>query len=249
MKALIIDDEKKARRLLNVILSENCPEVTQIEEAPDLPSGVRLIHSFEPDIVFLDIEMPGYSGMQLLEFLNPAQVTFELVFTTAYNQYAVKAFELNAIDYLLKPLHTEQIEQTIKKVVTRRGKNQVSKQLFELQSTLQANHISKIAFPLTDSILFVALEDIIFLCADRMYTKAYTVSDGVIMVSKPLKFFSKYLDDLPSFFKPHRSFIINLNRIKKYVHTEGGYIIMENGETVTIVKERKKKLFNLIQGI
>lgn len=248
MKALIIDDEKKARRLLNVILSENCPEVTQIEEAPDLPSGVRLIHSFKPDIIFLDIEMPGYSGMQLLEFLNPAQITFELVFTTAYNQYAIKAFELNAIDYLLKPLHSEQIEQAIKKVQARQGNNQLNNQLLELQTSLQSNQISKIAFPLADSILFVALDDVIFLCADRMYTKAYTVSDGLIIVSKPLKFFSKYLEGLSNFFKPHRSYVINLNRIKKYVHADGGYIIMENGEIVTIAKERKRELFNIIEN-
>jgi len=98
MKVVIIDDETKARRLLSILLTENCPDVTEIEEAEDLPSGVRLINHFQPDIVFLDIEMPGYSGTQILDFLSPEQINFELIFTTAYSQYAIKAFELNAID-------------------------------------------------------------------------------------------------------------------------------------------------------
>jgi two-component system LytT family response regulator len=115
MKALIIDDEQKARHLLKFLVEENCPQITEIELAEDLPNGIRVINTFQPDIVFLDIEMPGYSGLQILDFIAPEQVNFELIFTTAYSEYAIKAFELNAIDYLLKPLRDEQVETAVAK--------------------------------------------------------------------------------------------------------------------------------------
>ena len=117
MKVAIIDDEKKARRLLTILITENCFQITEIREAENLPAGVRLINDFQPDIVFLDIEMPGYSGIQILDFFNPSQINFELVFTTAYSQYAIKAFELNAIDYLLKPLRPDQVVSRWTKLV------------------------------------------------------------------------------------------------------------------------------------
>ncbi len=248
MKAIIIDDEKKARTLLRILLEENCPEIEEISEAENLPSGVRLINQKKPDIVFLDIEMPGYSGIQLLEFFNPEDINFEIIFTTAYSQYAIKAFELNAIDYLLKPLRPEQIEQAVQKARNKIGKGAISQQLQELKNTLQAPHVSKIAFPMTDGILFVAIDEIIMLTADRMYTKVYTKNDGELIVSKPLKFFLSNLEDNSSFFRPHRSYLINLKYIKKYVNTDGGYIQMDNGEIASVSKEKKKELFELLQS-
>jgi len=181
MKVAIIDDEKKARILLRILLEENCPEIEFIEEAEDLPTGVQLIHRFKPDIVFLDIEMPGYSGIQLLDFLTLDQITFELIFTTAYSEYAIKAFELNAIDYLLKPLHPEQIEQAVQKVIKKKGQTQLSRRLEELKDSLQSPDFSKIAFPLAEGILFVNFDEIILLVAERMYTKVFTQKDGVII--------------------------------------------------------------------
>jgi len=248
MKVVIIDDETKARRLLSILLTENCPDVTEIEEAEDLPSGVRLINHFQPDIVFLDIEMPGYSGTQILDFLSPEQINFELIFTTAYSQYAIKAFELNAIDYLLKPLRPEQIEQAVQKVKEKAGQTQLSLRLEELKNSLQAPNISKIAFPLSDGVLFVAFDEIILLSAERMYTKVFTQNDGDFLVSKPIKFFLNNLENAQTFYRPHRSFLINLRHIKKYMNRDGGYIMMDNGEMVSVAKEKKKELFELLQN-
>ena len=150
MKAVIIDDESKARNLLRILLEENCPQIQQIEEAPDLPKGVALINKFHPDIVFLDIEMPGYSGVQILDFFTPEAITFQIIFTTAYSDYAIKAFELNAIDYLLKPLRDDQLEAAVKKAIDQIGKSKVSERLEELRNTLNVRNIRKIGLPISN---------------------------------------------------------------------------------------------------
>jgi two-component system, LytTR family, response regulator len=248
MKAVIIDDEQKARHLLKILIEENCPQITEIEDAEDLPKGVSLINQFKPDIVFLDIEMPGYSGIQLLEFFTPEQITFELIFTTAYSEYAIKAFELNAIDYLLKPLRDEQVEQAVQKAVKQIGKSKVSERLEELKNTFRATSIRKIGLPVSNGVLFVEFDAIIMMEADRMYTKVSTISDGELLVSKPMKFFIDLLQEATEFYRPHRSFLINLKHIKQYVNSDGGYIIMNNQKTVGISREKKDEFFEVIQS-
>ncbi len=247
MKVVIIDDEKKARTLLRILLEENCPDVEHIYQAENLPLGVRLIHQEKPDLVFLDIEMPSYSGIQILDFIDPKDIQFELIFTTAYSQYALKAFELNAIDYLLKPLRPDQIQQAVSKVKEKVGRKQLTQRLEELRNSLSAPSISKVAFPLSDGVLFVAFDELISLEADRMYTKVYTKNDGDFIVSKPMKFFAKHLENIQYFYRPHRSYLINLQYIKKYVNKDGGYILMDNGQMVSVSKDKKKELFELLQ--
>lgn len=248
MKAVIIDDEAKARNLLRILLEENCPQITEIAEAESLPQGVGIINSLQPDIVFLDIEMPGYSGIQLLEFFTPEQIKFEVIFTTAYSHYAIKAFELNAIDYLLKPLRDEQVENAVKKAIQQIGKSKVSERLDELKNTLKASNIRKIGLPVSNGVLFVEFDAIVMLEADRMYTKVYTSSDGDILVSKPLKFFIDMLEGVKEFYRPHRSYLINLKHLKQYVNQDGGYIIMDNQKTVGIAREKKDEFFEVLQN-
>ncbi len=248
MKAVIIDDEQKARRLLRLLLEENCPQITAIETAEDLPKGVALINKFQPDIVFLDIEMPGYSGIQLLEFFTPEQINFEVIFTTAYAEYAIKAFELNAIDYLLKPLRHDQLETAVQKAIQQIGQSKVSERLEELRNTLKVSNIRKIGLPVSNGVLFVELDDVIMMEADRMYTKVFTTGDGELLVSKPMKFFTDILEDVREFYRPHRSFVINLKHIKKYVNQDGGYIIMDNQKLVGISKDKKDEFFQVMQG-
>jgi two-component system LytT family response regulator len=248
MRALIIDDEKKARNLLQVLLEENCPQIANIECADNLPNGIKLIHSFQPDIVFLDIEMPGYSGLQLLEFLTPDQINFEIIFTTAYSEYAIKAFELNAIDYLLKPLRDDQIESAVKKAISQIGKSRVGERLEELKKSFKATNIRKIGLPVSNGVLFVEFDDIIMLEADRMYTKFITQSDGDVLISKPMKFFIDILKDSKEFYRPHRSYLINLKHIKQYVNQDGGYIVMDNQQTVGISREKKDEFFEVLQS-
>jgi two-component system LytT family response regulator len=246
MKALIIDDEQNARHLLQFLLEQNCPEIKSIELAENLSQGVELINNKSPDIVFLDIEMPGYSGLQLLDFIPTERVTFELIFTTGYSKHAIKAFELNAIDYLLKPLRDEQVENAVKKAIKQIGHSKVGERLEELKKAFKASNINKIGLPVADGILFVGFDDIIMLEADRMYTKVFTENQEMILVSKPLKFFIDALQGSAQFYKPHRSYIINLKRIKQYVNKDGGYIVMDNQKTVSISREKREEFFELL---
>ena len=248
MKAVIIDDEERARRLLKVLVEDNCPQITEIFQANDLPEGVRLINQENPDIVFLDIEMPGYSGIQLLDFFTPSQINFEIIFTTAYSNYAIKAFELNAVDYLLKPLRDEQLKNAVEKAITQRGKSQVSERLEELKNTLQVSKVKKIGLPVSNGILFVKLDELILMEADRMYTKVFTTSDDEILVSKPLKFFMDMLEGISEFYKPHRSFLINLKYIRQYVNQDGGYIVMDNDKRVSISRDKKDEFLEVLQN-
>ncbi|MEP1034361.1 LytTR family DNA-binding domain-containing protein [Ekhidna sp.] len=249
MKAVIIDDEKKARNLLRVLIEENCPQIGEIMEAEDLPSGIKLINQIQPNIVFLDIEMPGFSGIQLLDFFDPKHINFEIIFTTAYSEYAINAFKLNAIDYLLKPLRDDQVANAVAKVEQQIGKSNLNERLEELKATLSASNVKKIGLPVADGILFVKFDDIIMLKADRMYTHVHTINNGKILVSKPMKFFEDILQELREFYRPHRSYLINLKHIKQYVNQDGGYIIMDNEETVSISREKKDEFFEVMQSV
>ncbi|MBQ4819872.1 LytTR family DNA-binding domain-containing protein [Aquimarina sp. MMG016] len=247
--AVIIDDEKKARTLLNTILREYCPQIEDVYNAEDLPSGVELIKKHKPDIVFLDIEMPQYSGLQILEFVNKEDLDFEIVFTTAYSEYAVQAFQFSAIDYLLKPMRPKQVQEAVAKFEKEVKKGQLHDRLQELSKALNTKSFNKIALPMSDGVHFLSLDDIICFKADGMYTRVYSRSEGEMMISRPLKHFEGIMQDKPLFYRPHRSFLINLHYIKQFVKKDGSYIIMENDMSVSISKERREEFLSFVNGI
>ncbi|PQJ76322.1 LytR/AlgR family response regulator transcription factor [Polaribacter glomeratus] len=249
MKALIIDDEKKARQVLHILVEENCPKITQILEADNLLSGVELIKKESPNIVFLDIEMPEHSGLEILNFIEKEVYNFEIIFTTAYSEYAIQAFQLSAIDYLLKPVRPNQVKEAVDKAIAFLGNSQINKRLSELRESLQNANFKKIGLPNADGIKFVNFNEIISLEADGMYTKVSTVNDSTILVSKPLKFFVDLLQNMKTFYRPHRSFLINLMYIKEYIKKDGGYILMESDKTISISKDKKDEFLTIVQNI
>lgn len=249
MKALIIDDEKKARQVLQILVEENCPKITSILQADNLMSGVELIQQEAPNIVFLDIEMPEHSGLEILNFIEKEVHNFEIIFTTAYSEYAIQAFQLSAIDYLLKPVRPSQVKDAVDKAVKFLGSSQINKRLTELKSSLEDANFKKIGLPNSNGIKFVNFTDIIMLEADGMYTNVTTLSEGDILVSKPLKFFVDLLQNIKMFYRPHRSFLINLTFIKEYVKKDGGYIVMENDKTVSISNDKKEEFLTIVQNI
>ena len=249
MKALIIDDEKKARQVLNILVEENCPKISQIFLAEDLLSGIEIIKKEEPSIVFLDIEMPEHSGLEILNFIEKEVYNFEIIFTTAYSEYAIQAFQLSAIDYLLKPVRPSQIKEAVDKAISFLGNSQINKRLLELKTSLQDSNFKKIGLPYADGIKFVNFDEIVCLEADGMYTKVSTTKDGTILVSKPLKFFVESLNKINVFYRPHRSHLINLSYIKEYIKKDGGYILMENDKTVSISKDKKEEFLTIVQNI
>ena len=249
MNVLIIDDEPKARKLLEVLITENCPKIKQISLAEDLLSGVEIIKKETPQIVFLDIEMPVHSGLEIMDFIPENIRNFEIIFTTAYSEYAIQAFELSAIDYLLKPIRPEKLKDAVEKAINNIGKSDINIKLEELKKSLAASNFKKIGLPNADGIKFVDFNNIIMLEADAMYTKVSTVNDDTILVSKPLKFFVEILQKMKTFYRPHRSYLINLSYIKEYIKKEGGYIVMENDKTVSISKDKKEEFLTIVQSI
>ncbi|WP_458628936.1 LytR/AlgR family response regulator transcription factor [Winogradskyella sp. PC D3.3] len=247
MTVVIIDDEPKARKLLEILINENCPKITTIFTAEDLLSGVEIIKREKPQIVFLDIEMPEHSGLEIFDFIE--QHNFEIIFTTAYSEYAIKAFELAAVDYLLKPLRIDKLTEAIKKAVESLGRSHINIKLEELQKSLKSANFKKIGLPVADGIKFVNFEDIILLKADGMYTKVSIQNASEILISKPLKHFETLLDKISTFYRPHRSYIINLKYIQEYSKKDGGYIIMDNGETVSVSKDKKEEFLTIVQNI
>ncbi|MCF6306605.1 MAG: LytTR family DNA-binding domain-containing protein [Flavobacteriaceae bacterium] len=249
MKAIIIDDEPKARNLLRILVEENCPKITQIFEAEDLLSGVAIIKKEAPNIVFLDIEMPEHSGLEILDFIEKDVINFEIIFTTAYSEYAIQAFQLSAIDYLLKPIRASQVKEAVEKAINFIGKAQINERLSELKNCLEKDDFKKIGLPYADGIKFVNFNDIIMLEADGMYTNVSLKNEKIILVSKPLKFFVEVLQKIKIFYRPHRSYLINLKYIQEYIKKDGGYIVMENGKTVSVSKDKKEEFLAIVQNI
>ena len=248
MDVLLIDDEKKARQVLRVLLEENCPKITKIHQAENLMDGVAMIREHHPRIVFLDIEMPEHSGLDIFDFIDKEDYDFEIIFTTAYSEYALQAFQLSAIDYLLKPVRPSSVKDAVDKVVSFIGNTQLNERLKELKESLKSSGFRKIGLPYSDGIKFVDFGEIILLKADGMYTKVATLTT-TILVSRPLKYFVELLDNIKTFYRPHRSYLINLSHIKEYVKKDGGYILMENDERVSISKDKKDEFLTIVKHI
>lgn len=249
MKALIIDDENKARRLLEVLLIENCKEIVQLFQANDLPSGVQIIAREKPDIVYLDIEMPNYSGLQILEFFADKEVNFQIVFVTAYNQYAIEAFKLSAVDYLLKPIDVVELKKATQKAISTIKKQQISHQLTDLKKAFKQLSLNKVVLEKPKGISFVSHDDILFFEADGMYTKVYLSHHKTELICKPLKYFVDQLQDKPLFYKPHRSYLINIKHMKEFIKKDGFYLLMENEKTIPIAKNKKEEFMQLIKEV
>lgn len=249
MKVVIIDDEKKARNVLKILIEENCPDITEIFEARDLILGVDIIKNEQPGIVFLDIEMPEHSGLEILNFIEKETYNFEIIFTTACNEYAIQAFQLAAIDYLLKPLRPSQVKKAVDKALRFLETSRIDKRLEELKKSLSENNFNKIGLPFADGIKFVNFDDIVMLEADGMYTTVSIINDKPVTVSKPLRFFVNALEKINTFYRPHRSFLINLKFIKEYIKKDGGYIVMENDKTASVSKDKKNEFLTIVQNI
>jgi two-component system LytT family response regulator len=237
MKAIIIDDEPKARRILQALILENYPLIEIVAIETDVPSGVKAIVAHKPDLVFLDVEMPGQNGFQLLDFFE--KIDFEIIFTTAHSEYAFRAFEVSAIGYLLKPIQIEKLVEAVERAIKFRGQNQIQQRLQTLQSNFQSTEIKKIALPVSDGLVFVNVNDIIYLKADGAYTQIFIVEGKHLLISKNLKEFENSLSHHPHFFRSHRSYMLNINYIQKYNKTEGGYIELINGHQADLSREKK----------
>lgn len=235
MKAIIIDDEHRARVSLQLLLKEYCPKVHVLDECENLPNGVKSIRKNQPDIVFLDIEMPGHSGLELLDFFDEKEVNFSIIFTTAYNEYAIQAFKFSAIDYLLKPIHPEQLQQAIERV-------EKQKQKFEnfraLQENMYQDNVAKIAVPSGNKLIFLDTANILYIKAEGAYSEVFCTNGTKTLVSRNLKNFEDILCLDKGFFRTHRSYIVNFKKVIAYNKSDGGSLELENGTQIPVSPDR-----------
>lgn len=249
MKVLIVDDEFNARKLIRSILEKLPDCVSLIEEASDLKEAVEQIRIHHPHLVFLDIEMPGKRGTQIFDHFEPNEINFDIVFTTAYSEFAVRAFEMNAIDYLLKPIRPKKLSVLVENFSEKLNHGNLEKQLAALKTTLEQKNFTKIGLPVSDGIEFVEIEEIMHIEADGMYTHVHLSHKQTYLVSKPLKFFLELLQSKASFYRPHRSHLINLKYLKKYFKTDGHFIVLENEIQVPLTREKREEFNQLIRQL
>lgn len=244
MKAIIIDDEKRARMNLSILLEEYCPQVTVVADCENLPEGVKAIRRLQPDLVLLDIEMPGHSGLELLDFFDENEVNFSLVFTTAYNEYAIQAFKFSAIDYLLKPINPDELTQAILRVEKHKQRTESYKML---KHTLNDTSCERIAVPTGNLLVFLNLKDIIYIKGDGAYSDVFMNDKTKYTVSRNLKNFEEIICNNPRFVRAHKSYIVNLDFVKAYNKSDGGSLDLQSGLQIPVSPDRAPLILEKIQ--
>jgi two-component system LytT family response regulator len=245
LKAVIIDDEAKARRILRSFVTEYCPGVTILGEANDVVEGVKLIQREKPDLVFLDIEMPGFNGFQLLEFFN--DVNFEVIFVTAYSEFALKAFQVSAVDYLLKPLQIDQLIKAVDKATAIKGNSLIKERLATLKINLEKHQIKKIVVPVSEGSLFIEIKDITHLKAEGSYVSIFLQDGNKILLSKNIKDYEDLLTQSEGFYRTHRSYLVNTQYIKK-IQPDATEATLISGAIIGIARERKAGFLAFLKG-
>lgn len=244
IKALIVDDEENSRQALHNLLKDYCRGVEVVGKAASVKEAIRLAKRSPPDVVFLDIEMPVENGFKLLEYYE--NIPFEVVFTTAYDQYAVKAFKFSALDYLLKPIDLEELRTSIEKVRDNKEDSRIPH-----YETLQYNinhNLKKLALPTIEGYSFIDLDDILFCEASNNYTIVYITNGKKIVVSKTLREYEDLLKDF-NFYRVNRSHLINLKFIKEYKKARRPIIVMANGTKVSLATARKHDFLDRLKRI
>lgn len=246
LTAIIVDDEEKARNMLQMLLQENCPQVTVLAHCGNVPEAVKAIQLHRPDVVFLDVDMPGYTGFELLDFI--ANVTFEIIFTTAFSEYALQAFRVSALDYLMKPINIKELVIAVQKAAQKQKPDTYNKQLQLILESYNTKTVETIAISTLDTIEFVNVNDIIYLQAESAYTRIVINDAKDIVASKNIKEFEDTLSTNKNFIRTHRSYLVNSNYIVRYNKTEGGSVEMKGGAQLPVSKKAKDELMERMKG-
>jgi len=247
MQALIIDDEKHCRDGLAIMLSKFCPMIEVVAQCPGARQGQVAISQFQPDLVFLDIEMPGMNGFELLK--NCRDYEFDTIFTTAYNEYAIQAVRHSALDYLLKPINKNELIQAVARA---NGSHKVraSVKTSRLIEYIEKKKPSeKIALPAIDGLLIVDTREIFYCESENNYTRFYLANGKNIFVSKTLKKVETLLTEYKNFYRIHHSFIINLDYLQRYLKGDGGKVILTNGKSISVSRGKRQDFLNRLEKL
>jgi two-component system, LytTR family, response regulator len=245
IKAIIIEDEKMSRETLRRMLEKYCPVVDIVAEADGYRKGLEEIRKHPPDVIFLDIQMPDGSGFRLLEEMQ--EIDFEVIFTTAFDQFAIKAIKYSALDYLLKPIIPQDLVEAVARV-ERKKTDKVRKRNIDLipeNISIREEKSQKIVLSTSEMIHVISVDDIIRCESDNYYTYFYFVDGRKLLVSKTLKENEELLNPY-NFIRPHKSHLINIKYIKSYIRQDGGYILMNDGTRIPVSRRKKDKIMEII---
>lgn len=247
IKAVIIDDERPSIETLKWKLENYCPEVTVVAAFDNPAEGVEYLKKNTPELLFLDIEMPMLNGFDVLEELG-RNVAFDIIFTTAYDNFGIQAVKFSALDYLLKPVQNRELKEAVEKHLHKTQRHVPAEQIDVLLNNVQAEskgRSARIALASKESIEFVDPNDIVLCIASSNYTEVHLSDGSKRLISKTLKDFEDMLTPY-GFFRPHHSHLINLNRVREFVRGDGGYLILENKLRAPVSKNKKEELMGLL---
>lgn len=243
MKILIVEDELNAREFLHKMVSEFIDAEDEVRVSSEVSEALSILKEYPADLILLDIQMPNGTGFELLE--KTKEHKFKVIFTTAYDKYALKAIKFSALDYILKPINIDELESSIK-----RAKNEIEDKNFKIDERLvlqlkeNLNKLSKIALPYKNGFVFLNLEEIIYAEADGSYTKIFTTSKEYV-ASKNIKHFEKLLED-QNFCRIHASYIVNLKQIVSFTKSKGGQVQLSTGKCINVSSSRRKSFFDKV---
>jgi two-component system LytT family response regulator len=239
LNAIIVEDEETSRMILKNYLSKYCPNVNVLDEAANVDEALTLIRNHELDVVFLDVEMPYGNAFDLLDKVGNR--TFETVFVTAYNHYAIDALNAHASYYLMKPISIDELIKAVDYVTEIKTKENALQDEVLVPKT---NHVNgKITIPLQDGFEVIETADILFCKADDNYTEIYLNTNKKKLVSKTLKYFEEALSN-SSFARVHKSYLVNVNEVVKYIKGKGGSVILSNGKEIMVSASKKSQLLS-----
>jgi len=226
IKAILVDDELNVRNLLRILVTAHCPDVSIVAECNDLPEAVRSIRKVKPDLVFLDIEMPGHSGLELLDFFEEHEITFHILFTTAYSEYAIQAFDLSAVGYLLKPIKPDKLKEAVERY--RRLEKKLNFSVEHLKHNLSGAPNKRISLATKYKTHFVNLSDIEFIKGDGAYSEFHLLDNEKILVSKNLKYFENILVGYSNFIRISKQSIVNMDHVREIQRGSNKLILSNN---------------------
>ena len=241
LRTLIIDDEPAALEKLQMLVEKYCGDKIEIMAICKSPEeGMEATAKFNPDLVFLDVEMPSMTGFDMLRKLG--KINFDVIFTTAHDHYAIKAIKFSALDYLLKPIDLDQLQEAVTRAIEKRGTASADKRYENFIGNLEPKEkLSTLSVPTGDGFLMLKVSDIIWCAAANYYTIFHLQNKAEIIATKTLKDFEELLDD-SGFIRIHHSHMINIAHMKRYIKGEGGQVEMSNGETLDVSRRKKEEL-------
>ena len=246
IRVILIDDELNSLQNLQNKLEGFCPEVSIVAVSQNPEEGITLIKQFQPDVVFLDIEMPRMSGFRMLEELG--EYDFDIIFTTAYNHYSIDAIRISAFDYLIKPIGIEELQQAVERLSKSLHK-QTKEKIDILKKSLsdQRSQEDKIAISTSEGIDFIPIKNIMHIESKSNYSKIFMIENKSITVTKILKDFEEMLSPY-NFYRIHNSHLINLNFIQKYIRSQGGHVMLQDGTLIDVSRRKKEEFLKMIGG-